>query len=693
MQPLRIAILWHQHQPYYKKRDEFILPWVRLHGAKDYFDLPEILHTFPEIKQTFNLVPSLARQLDEYSSNMAIDNIQRLSRIPANHLTDDQKSEILRLFFLCNTENMIIPYPRYRELFERSRDRDWAIQNFSKNDWLDLQVWYNLTWIGQYSRQRHLIQRFFRKERNFTESEKHIVLNYHLDILGSIIQQMLDLKRLGQIDISCSPMYHPILPLLCDTDSAQEAMPDAGMPDPAFRFPEDARRQIGEAMDYYERKFHSTPDGMWPSEGSISDEVLAIMADKDIRWAASDEEVLEKSLGDKYTETAKYFPHLFEKNNKKIALLFRDRFLSDRIGFVYSNWGAADAAGDFCHHLNNIRKKITEAHGENALEHAVVPIILDGENCWEFYPENGIPFLTELYKRLSNKKEFLTVTCSEAAAPQHCRQFPPIGHIRAGSWIDANFDVWIGNEANRMAWSLLARTRRMLEDKKDEIGPDKYADALDELMVAEGSDWFWWYCDRHQAENKPDFDVLFRWHLGNIFKAMNEDSPDELATPLGKKAPETDLKMPFAAISPEIGTDEGWDGAGVYDARAAMSEMHQAGGFLSKLLFGGDDRYLYFRLDFERGMESGETAEIRIKSPIEFIIKFGKNKYEMKGSERLNFSGIQASSGESCQVAIPREVWKSEAGEGHPLLQLTIRTQSPRAEIFYPRQGTLDLEF
>jgi hypothetical protein len=417
------------------------------------------------------------------------------------------------------------------------------------------------------------------------------------------------------------------------------------------------------------------------------------MAEEGIEWAASDEDVLAASRGDEYIATQKYFPHLYENNGNKITLLFRDRFLSDRIGFVYSQWNPVDAANDFCNHLNNIKNHIVDAHGEDALEDAVVPVILDGENCWEFYRDNGVPFLNELFTRFSNKSEFDTITFAEAAARKHCKRFSPLDHVRAGSWIDANFEVWLGNEANRTAWAALARTREDIESQKGKIDEKQFSEALDEMMIAEGSDWFWWYCDRHTAENKPDFDVLYRWHLRNIYKTIGLEAPDNLDSPFGEEVKHSALRMPAGQISPDINGDSGWEQAGAFDAERSMSEMHQVGGFLSIVRFGSDDENIYLRLEYTGQIGDDEIADIIIKAPVEFTLRIKSGSIELLGAEKIKLYSIKMSANPKfSQIAISRNAWQTEAGEDKIRLKISIRTTSDRAEIFYPRQGNIDME-
>ncbi len=696
MKPIKTALLWHFHQPYYKLDGEFILPWVRLHGVKDYFNLPELFHEFPKIKQTINLVPSLRMQIDEYIEGTCQDKIQRLTKMEPQNLTAQDKNDILRLFFLCNPENMINPYPRYKELFERSRDRDKAAGEFSDADWRDLQVWYNLTWLGAYSRRHSAASRLFEKGRDFSEDEKYTLLEMHRYILSQIKPQMQMLQRLGQLEISATPMYHPILPLLCGTGSAREALPDIELPDKQFRHPEDAEWHIKKALDYFEDNISYRPDGMWPSEGSISNEVLDLMIKSSVKWAASDEEVLKNSIGSRYRHTHKFFPHKYITNNGSLSVLFRDRALSDAIGFVYSRWNPHDAATDFTNKIKHIRSEIINNHGEEALEHAVVPVILDGENCWEYYPENGIQFQRALFDILSNDGTFETVTVSEAAKEEHTKYLEPLENIKAGSWINGNFRIWIGNRQNRTAWSMLARARENLEKAKDRISSENYKKALGELHIAEGSDWFWWYHDDHQAENKYDFDVMFRRHLELAYNLMELTAPDEVNIPV-HSAESKDILIPQKElINPDIEglavKEDQWAGAGSYDAEKAMSSMHQGGLILKQFRFGSGEDKIFFRIILERALTEGETIIINSQKPNKFSITINRSSCFFNITSEKGFLSAGFATGEVIDIALDKKIVE-KLGSSTYKAEISILVKASESDAVYPRQGSLNVEF
>lgn len=601
MLPLKIALLWHQHQPDYRMKDEFLLPWTRLHAVKDYYDLPALLREFPDIKQNFNLAPSLMLQLDDYLLGGWRDVAQRLTEFPAESLSRENKYDILERFFLLNWDNMLYPYPRYTELLNDSRDPEVAIARFSAQDWRDLQTWYNLAWIGMLSRKRPEIDALFKKGKNFTEEEKKLVLATHLDIISKVMPEMLEARERGQIELSFSPLYHPILPLLISSRAGGEALADFAMPEPPFEFPEDAREQIRRGMSYFESRVGEKPCGCWPSEGSISDDALDLLAESGVCWAASDEQVLFESLPPGYKTSDKYFPRIYKtKSGREISLFFRDHSISDRIGFVYSSWEPHYAAEDFYRTLEDVRRRIIADYGEKSLESAVLPVILDGENCWEFYKENGLPFLRRLYTLLDASKSLKTVTMSEAIHSPRPDFLPELKHIRAGSWINANFSIWIGSPEDRRAWEELAKARQLFEQKKNELPETVRKATYEELLIAEGSDWFWWYGPEHHAPNKPQFDEMFRWRLAQIYLYMGLEPPHTLERSLDLAEERLAFRNPIGKIifnANDPGREEHWENAGFFDPAALASSMHRVGEALKLFKIGIDDSWLVMRID------------------------------------------------------------------------------------------------
>lgn len=699
MKPLKIALLWHFHQPYYKMNNEFLLPWVRLHGVKDYYDLPELMNEFPLLKQTINIVPSLSMQISEYAEKKTTDRIERLSLIDPADLTDSEKEEILRLFFLCNPDNMILPYRRYSELFDKSKNRQQAVQDYKNNDWLDLQMWYNLTWYSYYERQRPAIRRFFDKGKDFTHEEIQIIINEQKETLRKTSDVMRTLVQLGQLEVSCSPMYHPILPLICDTDSMLEAMPNAELPVPAFRYPQDAVAQVNDGINYVEQHLGHRPKGMWPSEGSISNAALDVMIEAGLSWAASDEGVLAASVGVDYDPTEKYFPRSYKSNSGEIAVLFRDHWLSDAIGFVYSRWNPQDAVGDFMNKLRSIKNVIIDKYGEAALDDAVVPVMLDGENCWEFYAENGIPFRKEFFRSLSESKDFTTVTISEAIGKKSCNYLKPITNIRAGSWINANFDIWLGEREDALAWSMLAKARNEIEHARSRCNDETIKKAMDEVFIAEGSDWFWWYGSQHSAENKNDFDVMFRYHITEIYKLLDLEPPEDTKKSIGSSVSQESLKQAKGGYTPILSSSKKdtfqWEGAGYFNAKSAMDAMHQVGEMLSKMYFTFDDKMIYFHFELQKDFLAEDSIEMNFILPVKLKLIIRNNNCEIQSDDTAHIGNFSFYAGESPELAIGLNTFFDSgisSGTTKRLLSLQLMTHSLGSEISYPRQGNLELE-
>jgi alpha-amylase/alpha-mannosidase (GH57 family) len=632
--PLYIAFVWHMHQPYYK--DPFTgiyrLPWVRLHGTKDYLDMVRILEDFPDIHQTFNLVPSLLEQLKDYIENNATDRHLELTLKEPQHLTEHEKLFIIENFFLANWDNMIKPFPRYYELLIKRglRFTKGVISRISKyftsSDIRDLQTLFNLSWIDPMFRDKDpFLKELIKKGRDFTEEEKHLVIKKQLEILKEIIPAYKEMSEKGQIEVSVSPFYHPILPLLMDTDSAKIAMPHIKLPKKRFSHPEDAIKQIKLAIEYFESIFGHRPAGMWPSEGSVSEDVVRAIGKEGIQWIATDEEVLSRSIErplrshEGYLIDAKslYRPYKFSD----VSIIFRDHKLSDLIGFVYSGWKSEKAVEDFMGKLIHIKNSLPQDRAY------LMPIILDGENCWEYYKNDGHDFLRNLYSALSNDSRFKTVTISEFIK-EHGGD--TIQRLHAGSWINANFSIWIGHEEDNLAWDYLAKTREDLE-LFSKAHPDKdLANAWKALYAAEGSDWNWWYGDEHTTETQQDFDELFRGYLMRVYKEMGKDIPPYLYIPILQE----DRSIVPAAqargfIYPKIdGLVTGyfeWYQSAYIDVKKSGGSMHKSESLISALYYGFNKDSLFIRLDPAAPFaEMHERIIIRINivHPFTFRITF-----------------------------------------------------------------------
>jgi alpha-amylase/alpha-mannosidase (GH57 family) len=605
------------HQPFYKDlvTGEYILPWVRLHAVKDYYDMAAVLDRFPEVKINFNLVPSLLLQIEDYVNNKVTDTFLDLTLKEPKDLSLDDRIFILQNFFMANWDNMVKPYPRYQDLLlKRGRfispaELAKVALRFSAQELLDLQVWFNLTWFGFISKHEDpVVKELIGKGRYFTRDDKHAVIDKQMEIMRRVIPKYKELEDRGQIEISTTPFYHPILPLLCDSGVAKEAMPYAKLPGSLFRHPEDAEAQIRAAVEFHQQRFGRKPRGMWPSEGSVSEEIMPLIARAGVKWAATDEAILERTLHkiEMRSRTLSagelYQPYLIEHDGEAVSLLFRNHFLSDQIGFVYYRWSVRDAVTDFTAHLNNIRVSLPE-DGSKYL----VSVILDGENAWEYYRDGGREFFEAFYGRLQNDPMVKTVRVSDYLEANPPRK--KISRLFAGSWINNNFKIWIGHDEDNEAWDHLNQARLALESA---TGGD-IKTAWQEIYVAEGSDWCWWYGDDHSSENDAAFDALFRRHLKNVYNLIGRPHPKELDIPIKKLRVVRPIKEPAYLIQPvldgEITNYYEWLSAGYYDITRARGAMHQIETLLSELYYGFSLTDLYVRLGVNLNLRNDEVKK------------------------------------------------------------------------------------
>ena len=561
---LSVAFLWHMHQPCYKDTvtGKYLLPWVRLHAVKDYFPMAALLEGFDNVRATFNLVPSLLEQIDDYVLNDATDVFMDLAAKKASNLSLDDKLDILENFFRVNFKYLIEPNERYSQLLMKkgvnnTSDRSLmkVVNGFSTQDMLDLQVLFNLVWFHSLSIDEDInLKDLIRKGSSYTEEDKEYVLLKQKEIMSQVIPLYRKLQDAGRIEISATPFYHPITPLLCDTSIARISTPEIDLPKKRFSHPEDAQWHIEEAIKYHARTFGLTPRGMWPSEGSVSDEALEIMASNGIKWVATDEEILFNSIamhGSKRKSRIAapldrriiYEPYKFKIGSKSLSVIFRDKNLSDIISFNYHSWEQRAAADDLMAHFKRIAAAPRPGPGR-----PIVTIAMDGENAWEYFKDNGRTFFETLYEHLDDDDELEAITISEHLSLEPARK--RLSAIFPASWINRNFKIWIGDEQDNISWNYLWMVRRDLVRFTKELEKNLQGDsevlslpkgevlslpkddalrkAWREFYIAEGSDWNWWYSGKaHMGADNP-FDELYRRHLKNVYKYLKKEIPDFL---------------------------------------------------------------------------------------------------------------------------------------------------------------------
>ena len=594
----RVALLWHMHQPFYQDlaTGEHILPWVRLHALKDYYGMAALTREFPSLKLTFNLVPSLLVQLEAFASGQARDRHLEIGLAPADQLTESDRQFCAEHFFHAHRARMIDPFPRYAELLatrEAGRRRGNAAGGFTTDDLRDLQVWHKLVWVDPlYAERDPRVRALFAKGRDFSEHDKQLLRAVELEILGRVVGEYRAAAERDAIEISTSPFYHPILPLLCDASVYSKTNPSWPPPEQPFVYPQDASEQLRRAVALHQRLFGRAPTGLWPSEGSVSDAMVPLAADAGFVWMATDEEILARSLPRTFARDADlYRAYQVGTDGSTVACGFRDHLLSDLVGFTYSSWDPNMAADDFVHRLASTGERYRAQRGG---EEATVFVILDGENAWEHYEGQGRPFLRALYARLGQHPGITTVTMAEACAAAVER----LPTIHPGSWINADFYIWIGHADDRRAWGQLSRARLALEHASGVASAETLAAAREELLIAEGSDWCWWYGDDHHSDHDREFDDLFRRHVRNVYRALGLPIPEDLfVTNITTMPPKVSLQPPTGWTTPEIDGRESsyfeWLGSGEVVPSATAGAMHKVaavGQRIAGVRFGfGDD--------------------------------------------------------------------------------------------------------
>jgi alpha-amylase/alpha-mannosidase (GH57 family) len=651
MADVALAFLWHQHQPYYPDdlSRENPMPWVRLHGVKDYCGMALHLLEVPEMRCTINLVPSLLVQLLAYSEKGASDRFLDISRIPAGDLSQQDAVFLLDHFFMADPEHLIKPWPRFWELYQRrapgKNSAREALRRFSERDLRDLQTLYNLVWIHPLVFEQDADLRQLReKGRNYSTGDKTHVLDKHLEILKQILPLHKKLVETGQVELTTTPFYHPILPLLVDMKLARDAMPGVKLPRYTASHLEDAEVQVRKAVQHHAELFGAPPRGMWPAEGSVAQTMIPLLARHGIRWIATDEGILSQSTQGFVSRDAQghvrnpshlYRPYTVREGEHALSIVFRDHALSDLIGFHYQRSNGSDAACDFLCHLHNIRQAVSPD------ETPLVSVILDGENCWEHYPEGGVPFLRSLYQQCARDKQIRPVKLGDYLESNPPRDALP--HLFAGSWIHHNFAIWIGHEEDNAAWDALHKTRAYLQQHSPQaphvsggnplISPDQLQRAWEEIYIAEGSDWFWWYGDDHSSAQDALFDYLFRKHLQNVYHLLADVPPVELSRPIKKRGQRLPHTLPLRFLDVKIDGYETffeWTNAGHYICQAERGAMAMVTrGPIRDVYFGFNCTDAFIRIDFDQpaktalqcfeilhiGFEEPQPCELRIYFP------------------------------------------------------------------------------
>lgn len=550
---LYFNLFWHMHQPDYRNivTNQYVLPWTYLHAIKDYTDMAYYLEANPKAKVSFNFVPVLLDQLEDYALQFKTNEIRDplLALLIKEHLEGISAEEcrlIVDSCFKSHHEKMLSPFPQYQRLlrvFEEAQPamEDAELHYFSAQYKVDLLVWYHLAWTGESVRLNEpLVQTLMAKGSKFTFEDRKQLFDLIGELITNLIPRYKALQDNKQIEISTTPHYHPILPLLLDFKSTKDAMPFAPLP-LNTQYPGGRPRAVAHiqsAQRSHKTRFGVEPKGMWPAEGGVSHSALSLMAEYGVTWAATGQGVLANSLNksglsnsDKYDYL--YKPYKITDGNQDILCFFRDDSLSDKIGFEYSKMHSSEAVKDFVQTLEHIQQS------NKTDNHHVVSVILDGENAWEYYPYNGYYFLNELYAALSNHPDIEMATFSEIVAltqNTHAEtiETPVLPQIAAGSWVYGTFSTWIGSAEKNHGWDLLCEAKKAYDKvmKTDTLDTKQRAACENQLAICEGSDWFWWFGDYNSSVSVNSFDKLYRLNLMNLYTLLKLAIPKILNQPI-----------------------------------------------------------------------------------------------------------------------------------------------------------------
>lgn len=538
---LHFILCWHFHQPDYRtEHGDYRLPWTYLHALKDYADMAAHLEAAPNVRAVVNFVPSLVEQLDDYASQFASGHprdpmLAWLLEPDLGRLDNAAKTELIEACFRLNHATMLEPFPAYRQLHKLYSQLKGGELDFTylSGDYLaDLVTWYHLAWTGETVRRtRPQVLALMAKAHGFSLAERQQLFAIVGEVVSGLIPRFRALAARGQVELSSTPHSHPMSPLLIDFRVAREAKPalplpmEKNYPDGVSR----VRAQVQAALDSHASHFGSRPAGFWPAEGGLSDAVLRLFAEAGLKWTASGEGVLRHSLATAkvdLADKARWAYRPYRINGCGTACFFRDDHLSDLIGFEYKDWWGSDAVRHFLHQLEAIRHEV-------AGREAVVTVILDGENAWEFFPYNGFYFLSELYAALADHADIRTTTFAEYLELKD-NGIADLRHLVAGSWVYGDFSTWLGDAAKNRAWDLLCKAKQAYDHALAgaSLSPRRRAAAEKVLMSCESSDWFWWFGDYNPAESVQAFDQLYRSKLKQLYRLLDLSTPASLDRPI-----------------------------------------------------------------------------------------------------------------------------------------------------------------
>jgi len=630
---LNLCFSWHMHQPDYRGSDGIMkMPWVFLHAIKDYYEMPWLLSRYNNVKATFNITPSLIEQLNLYSDPVKNDYFLALWEKHPSQLSNDEKQWLIKICKSTQYETMVKPIKRYAELYHE--------EHFSDDELIDLEVVFILSWCGNYLRNENpTVKRLLDQGHGFIQHNKSELLHHLSAFIQTILPFYASLQASGVISVSTTPYNHPILPLLLDVENARRANEHINLPHNPMALYDDAIEQIERSIVLYEKTFEIRPRGFWPAEGGVDETSISLYKRYGIKWIATDEAILFKSLGNGNRNNL-YKPYKFDE----VMIGFRDHALSDLIGFTYRFKTAQDASGHFIGMLESI------AHTQ---KDPTVFVILDGENAWEYFENNGYDFLSALYHYFERTQWCKMVRMDDV--------YDKIGsdvlsNVAPGSWILGNFDTWIGHTEKNRAWELIYQTRRDVDHYTGSIA-DETAEAIrNHFLAAQCSDWFWWYGDDHTTEFAFEFDALFREHLTSIYHLLNIQPPSDLFEPImTHKSTASFLIKPHAPITPVIDGKNGsffeWLGAGMVDEGKFYSTMERVRGPITKIYYGHDTGSVFLAFD-------GDIASLRThKLILHVLVEENAHQFTFTLNRPFSDENTQLYIDERVELSLARSVF------------------------------------
>lgn len=537
--PLNVVLYWHMHQPEYRdlRNGEYHLPWTYLHTIKDYIDMVAHLENNEKARAVVNFAPVLLEQIDDYAQQLdgylhhgkaLRDPLLSALAEPILPLEQENRIHLIKACLRANKQRLIERFDTFNNLTsiaEEALANPHTLTYYSEQYFVDLLVWYHLAWMAETVRTSDIrIKSLMKKEQHYSIHDRHTLVEVIYELIKGVISRYRKLAEDNRIELSMTPYAHPIVPLLLDIKSAEQAMPDAELPI-AIQYPGGAERcrwHMKKGIEVFKHYFGFAPNGCWPSEGSISEETIELISDMGIKWLASGDTVLQNSLEKSEIELNSCMHEAYQYKGTNTSCFFRDDGLSDLIGFKYSEWHADDAVANLVHHLEQIAEECTDK------PNAIVSIILDGENAWEYYPENGYHFISALYKQLTEHDSLKLTTYSDYLNEFSSKKI--LNKIIAGSWVYGTFSTWIGEDDKNRAWDMLVEAKNTYDRavSSGKLSEEQISAAEMQLATCESSDWFWWFGEYNSAGSVAAFDEQYRLHLCNLYQLLNEEPPEYL---------------------------------------------------------------------------------------------------------------------------------------------------------------------